>query len=146
GGIAPAATSAPASDLEADLAEMGARLLVAKGVGDYGQGEGPVDHRLEPGGLDRAHHVELVPAAADDEPLEPLLPGHQGGGGHRPGPAGQTADQGNVAADPAGRDRLRQGTRPADLDDMVDAAPACPVEDARAPVLLRLVVEHVVGA
>jgi hypothetical protein len=46
----------------------------------------------------------LPPAVADDHPLQPLLAGHQRGGGHRSAHAGQHADQGNVAADAAGLD------------------------------------------
>src|SRR5690554_8022670 len=90
---------------QADLAEVATTLLMAEGIGDRLQRKLAIDHRLEPADLDGADHLQLVAAAADDQPPQAGLPGHQLGGGHLPGASGQHADQGDMAAED------RKGTR-----------------------------------
>jgi hypothetical protein len=50
-----------------------------RAVSDRGEG----NHRLQSGDIDRAHHIDLVFAAANGQALKPLLPGHQGQDRHR---------------------------------------------------------------
>src|SRR5690606_12187574 len=57
--------SASALDIEHDLAEVAAALLVPKRGHDVLEREVAVDHRPQRARLHRAHHLLLVTAAAD---------------------------------------------------------------------------------
>ena len=81
---------------------MSAGLLEAEGVRDRGERKGAVDHRVAMDGVDAADQVHLMTAAADDQALKVLLPGHEHGRQHCARPPGQYADQRDVAADACG--------------------------------------------
>ena len=65
------------------------RRLMGKRLGNVLQRERAVNHRLDTRRLDRAHHVALLAAAADNQPLQRLVAQHQLNGGHLPDNAGK---------------------------------------------------------
>ncbi|ABA50611.1 hypothetical protein BURPS1710b_3182 [Burkholderia pseudomallei 1710b] len=136
----------PRSDRQADLAEVLAGRLMGERVGDVVERERAIDDRLDAGCVDRAHHVDLMPATADDQALQVLLARHQRDGRHRAGNPRQHADQCDMAADPACLDRLRERVGAADLDHVVDAAPVRQREHLRRPVRVATIVDDVIGA
>ena len=55
-----------------DLAEVAASLLEPEGIGEFGEREGSIYHRVSVDGIDAADQLHLMPATADDQPLEAL--------------------------------------------------------------------------
>ena len=88
----------------------------------------------------------LMPAAADDQALEPLLPRHEHGRRHSARPPGQDADQRDVAADARGPDRLRQRARATHFNDVIHADAAGQLPHPVAPSLVLAVVDAVGSA
>jgi len=84
--------------------------------------EGSVDDRPERQRLERPAEIELVLPAADDQPLKALLAAHEKAGRDLAAASRQNADQRDVAADPAGLDRLRQGAGATQFDDVIGTA------------------------
>ena len=121
-------------------------LLVAEGGDDLLQRKAPVDDRLHAVGVDGADHVELLPAASDQDALQLQL--LQQGRDHRELAAepGENADQRDMAADP-GRDHgLVQRGGTADIDDMIDAAPTGEAARDLAPVRIFAVIDQMIRA
>jgi hypothetical protein len=69
---------------QTDLAEVLARSLVPECVGNLVKRIATVDYWLDTGCVDRADHVDLMPATADDQPLQFLLTAHQFASWHLP--------------------------------------------------------------
>ena len=55
---------------------MLAARFITKGIGDFVQIEAAIDNWLDVGSVDCSHEIHLMPAAANDQALEPCLFGH----------------------------------------------------------------------
>src|SRR5947209_12240997 len=97
-----------ASDGEAYLAKMRAGFLMPERRGGLGERLGLVDDGLHARRLQRPGEILLLPAAADDQALQALLPGHHQRSRHFAAASGQNPDQRDMAADATGGDGLRQ--------------------------------------
>ena len=60
--------------LEDVLAEVAASLLQEEGIGEFGEREGAVCHRVSVDGVDAADQVLLIAGDADNQSVETLLP------------------------------------------------------------------------
>ena len=60
---------------------MLATRFIPKGIGDLLEIKAPIDNWLDIGSLNCVHQIDLMPAAANDQALEPCLLGHQMRGG-----------------------------------------------------------------
>src|SRR5690554_6238630 len=80
-------------DRQAYFAEVPPRLLVTERLGDFLQRKGAINEWAYASGLDSAHHLLLVGTAADDQPLQARLLGHQLGRGYLTTTAGENTDQ-----------------------------------------------------
>ena len=83
-----------------------------------------VDHRLQLRHLDGADHLLHVLAAADGDAVDVQVAAEDRCDVEVLHEAGQHPDHRDGAAERAGGDRLLEGARAADLDHVVDAAPA----------------------
>src|SRR5690606_17794951 len=128
-------------DIQADLAEMLAGLLMAEGIGDALQRESAIDHGSYAVCLDGADHLQLLLAVADGESLQADLVAHQQRRRDIPCDAGKHSDQGNVPAQPTGGNGLRKRAGSTDLHDMIHAATAGEGTCGLAPVFLLAVVD-----
>ncbi|KAF1854154.1 hypothetical protein Lal_00014381 [Lupinus albus] len=134
------------SNRQAELAEMLARRLMRKRIGNVLQRKRLIDHRLDAGCIDRADHVALVAPAADDQALQGLVASHQFDGRHRPGNTGEHTDQGDMAAGAACLDGLTQRVGPTHFDHVVDAPAVRVLEHLGRPVGITPVVDREIGA
>ena len=83
--------------MQANLAKVFSGLLVGKGICNLLQRVAAVDDGGPAPLLQRAHHVLLLFAAADDQALQDLLLAHQLHRGHGAGHAGEYANQRDMA-------------------------------------------------
>ena len=79
-------------------------------------------------------------------PCSSLPPAHQRARRDLAAASGQHADQRDMSADAASRDRLRQRAGTANLDHMIGAAPAGEIEHGPAPVRRLTIVDRPIGA
>src|SRR5580704_17679268 len=63
--------------LQTALTEMLSARFVSEGISDLVEVEAAIDDWLDAGSIDCPHKIHLMPMAADDQPLEPRLFGHQ---------------------------------------------------------------------
>ncbi len=76
---------------------MLAARFIAKGIGDVVEIEAAIDDWLDLSSVDCSHEIHLMPAAADDQALEPCLFCHQLSGRDFAGAASQDTDQSEPA-------------------------------------------------
>src|SRR5882757_3311255 len=78
--------------LQADLSEVGTRLLVTERAGKFVQRERAIYHRPQLRGVDCPYQIHLMTSAPNDQALQSLLARHQRCGGHRAGQTRQDTD------------------------------------------------------
>lgn len=131
---------------DADLAEMGASLLMTESARQFAEREAAVDYGSKADGVDGVDKFLLLPARADDQPLQADLAGHLRCGIDLAAEPDQHTDQRYMRAAPCRPDGLLKRCRTADVENMIDALVIGQLPHCGSPVGRRLIVDHVVGA
>src|SRR5690606_17453609 len=134
------------SDIQHDLAEVLAGLLMAEGIHYRIQIEVAVDDRTHTIGIDGPHHILLLPAATHQHRLQPQLLGQRRHQRQLTAHATENADHRDVSAGPRRRHGLLQGRRASHIDDAIHTAVTCQTAGGLTPLRILAIVDQMFRA
>ena len=134
-------------NVDADFAEVLAALQISKCVRQSIQPKGAIDHRTDVMRFDCTDHVNLIAPAADGDALQSQPLGLHDRERHLVSlESGDRTDDRDMRAGACGDQRLWQGIRAADLDDVVHAETTRQIEHRLTPLLDLAMIDDVIRA